>query len=251
MAIIPAGEQFSITMTASPFLTAEWRHLVFLNYAVDASLLKSLTPYGTELDFYGTDALVSVVGFGFLNTRVFGWRFPFHRDFEEVNLRFYVRRRAAEGWRRGVVFIREFVPRRAIAFVARAVYGEPYLALPMRHRIEQTANHLRVEYGWRRRGRWESLRASAEGPSRPIETGSLDEFITEHYWGYTARGAKSGEYQVEHPRWQVWHATEAKLEADAAALYGEGFAESLSAQPKSAFLADGSAVVVRKAAELA
>jgi len=233
-------------MTARAFLTAEWRHLAMLNYAVDASVLKQFVPSGTELDSYGGDHFVSVVGFRFLNTRVFGWAFPFHRDFEEVNLRFYVRRRADEGWRRGVVFIRELVPRRAIAFVARKYYGEPYTALPMRHSIDMNINRIRVEYGWQREGRWELLCAAAEGQPEVITNGSMEEFITEHYWGYTARGATCGEYQVEHPRWEVWRATEAKLDADISTLYGDAFAESLSSRPASAFIAEGSPVIVRQ-----
>lgn len=234
-------------MKTRTFLTAEWRYLAMLNYAVDPSALKQFAPPGTELDSYRGNYFVSVVGFRFLNTRIFGWAFPFHRSFEEVNLRFYVRRLTDEGWRRGVVFIRELVPRGAIAFVARTCYGEPYTALPMRHKIDHTTETIRVEYGWRRQGRWESVYAAAEGQPKAIETGSLEEFITEHYWGYTARGVGCGEYQVEHPRWQVWHATEATLEAEFSTLYGDAFAESLASPPTSAFIADGSPVVVRRA----
>ncbi len=237
-------------MKTRTFLTAEWRYLAMLNYAVDPSVLKRFVPPRTELDSYRGDTFVSVVGFRFLSTRVFGWAFPFHRNFEEVNLRFYVRRNAAEGWRRGVVFIRELVPRRAIAFVARACYGEPYTALPMRHRIDHTMQKIRLEYGWQRRGRWESLHAAAEGPSETIQNGSVGEFITEHYWGYTARGVECSEYQVEHPRWQIWRAAEATLNADVSSLYGDAFVESLSARSASAFIADGSPVVVRRASDL-
>lgn len=238
-------------MKARTFLTAEWRHLVMLNYAVDASVLKGFVPAGTELDYYRSDAFISVVGFRFLRAKVFGLAIPFHRSFEEVNLRFYVRRQVAEGWRRGVVFIRELVPRRAIAFIARRCYGEPYTALPMRHRIDHTTERIRVEYGWQRQGRWESVCAAAEGQPKAIENGSLEEFITEHYWGYTARKAACSEYQVEHPRWQVWDALEATLEADVSTLYGDAFVESLSSPPASAFIADGSPVVVRQACEFA
>jgi uncharacterized protein YqjF (DUF2071 family) len=245
----PARRSLRASMKARTFLTAEWRHLAMLNYAVDPSVLKRLVPLGTELDYYRGDTFVSVVGFRFLDTRVLGMAFPFHRDFEEVNLRFYVRRHVAEGWRRGVVFIRELVPRHAIAFVARACFGEPYTALPMRHKIEQTTDNFRVEYGWRRRGKWECVRAAATGQPKSIESGSLEEFITEHYWGYTAHGTACSEYQVEHPRWQVWHATEAILEADVSRLYGDAFVESLSSRPLSAFIADGSPVVVRHASE--
>ena len=227
------------------FLTAEWRNLVMLNYAASADVLQPLVPSGTELDFHDGQTFVSVVGFQFLRTRVFGIAFPLHTDFEEVNLRFYVRRKGAEGWRRGVVFVRELVPRWAIAFIARAFYGEPYLALPMSHRIDSSAG-LRAEYRWRRAGRWESLYATGEGRLQEIVTGSAEEFITEHYWGYNARKSGSSEYQVEHPRWRVWRAVQTGLDANISELYGERFVECLSAAPASAFIAEGSPVAVRK-----
>jgi uncharacterized protein YqjF (DUF2071 family) len=236
-------------MKERAFLTAEWRHLAMLNYRVDASVLNPFVPPGVELDSFRGDHFVSVVGFRFLNTRVFGLALPFHRNFEEVNLRFYVRRHTAEGWRRGVVFIRELVPRRVIALVARVCYGEPYLALPMRHTIGHTTQKLSVEYEWRRQGKWESLHAAAEGQPGAVAEDSPEEFITEHFWGYTARGSTCNEYQVEHPRWQVWRAAEAALKADIASLYGDAFVEALSSRPTSAFIADGSPVVVRRASE--
>jgi uncharacterized protein YqjF (DUF2071 family) len=236
-------------MMPSPrtFLTAEWRDLAMLNYAVDPGVLAPLIPAGTELDFFEGQTFASVIGFRFLRTRVFGVAVPLHTDFDEVNLRFYVRRRGAEGWRRGVVFVRELVPRRAIAFLARAVYGEPYRRLPMRHQIDRSDEGIRVEYGWKRAGRWESLHATGHGQPQEIAAGSREEFITEHYWGYTTRRpGSSSEYQVEHPRWRIWHDVKAGLDADAAALYGERFASCLAAGPAFAFIAEGSAVAVRK-----
>jgi uncharacterized protein YqjF (DUF2071 family) len=227
------------------FLTAEWRHLAMLNFTVDPKLLEPLLPPGTELDFHKGETFVSVVGFLFLRTRVIGLPIPFHRNFEEVNLRFYVRRRAIEGWRRGVVFVRELVPRRAIAFVARVFYDEPYLALPMRHSIAQTTDGISVQYQWWRNGRWESLEMSATGEPCEAAAGSHEEFITEHYWGYTKRVASLSEYQVEHPRWRLWPATASKFDADVAGLYGAQFVETLAAQPVSAFIAGGSPVTVR------
>jgi uncharacterized protein YqjF (DUF2071 family) len=233
-----------------PFLTAEWRDVAMLNFVIDPSALQPLVPPGTELDDFQGRTFASDVGFRFLRTRVCGIRFPFHRNFEEVNLRFYVRRRAEEGWRRGVVFIRELVPRRIIAFVARAVYGEPYSALPMRHRIERSAAQISAEYGWKRRGRWESLRMTAPGNLQEVAAGSEEEFITEHYWGYTARGTSAREYQVEHPRWKLSRATGVAFDADIASLYGEQFVQGLSAQPASAFIADGSPVIVRRGSNI-
>jgi uncharacterized protein YqjF (DUF2071 family) len=233
------------------FLTAEWRHLVMLNYAVERTLLEPLLPPGLELDEFDSTTYVSVVGFLFLRTRVFGIAFPFHRNFEEVNLRFYVRHRAAEGWRRGVVFVREIVPRRAIAILAQRFYGEPYSAFPMSHKIEREGDRLRCRYAWRRNGRDEFISATSSGLSTFVAPGSLEEFITEHHWGYTARGGQCAQYQVEHPPWRVGRATDALFEAEVASLYGPGFAAALSAPPNSAFVAEGSPVVVRRGSPLA
>jgi uncharacterized protein YqjF (DUF2071 family) len=217
-----------------------------LNFATDPALLHPLVPPGTELDFFEGATYLSVVGFRFVQTRVLGAGFPFHRDFDEVNLRFYVRRKSSEGWRRGVVFIREIVPRQAIAFIARTVYGEPYIALPMRHSLELSESRIRVSYSWKRAGRWESLEVNATGQPHPITNGSEEEFITEHYWGYTGRRGVTSEFAVEHPQWKVWKGTSSRLDADIAALYGERFVESLSAPPSSVFIADGSPIIVRK-----
>ncbi|MFL6520313.1 MAG: YqjF family protein [Chthoniobacterales bacterium] len=229
-----------------PFLTANWRYLAMLNFAVDAKILQPLVPVETELDFHAGQTFVSVVGFLFLDTRVVGLPIPLHRNFEEVNLRFYVRRKSANEWRRGVVFVRELVPRRAIALVARTFYGEPYLALPMRHVLEHEDGRVFAEYKWRRGGRWETLSMTATGEPQSAACGSHEEFITEHYWGYTARRGGCSEYRVEHPHWRLWKAATMKFEADVATLYGPQFVETLAAPPFSGFLADGSRIEVHK-----
>jgi len=227
-----------------PFLTANWRYLAILNFVVDPAIIAPLVPSGTELDYENGDTFVSVVGFLFLGTHLLGLSIPLHRDFEEVNLRFYVRKKSTDTWRRGVVFVRELVPRRAIALVARAFYGERYLALPMKHDIEHVDLKLNVEYSWRRGRNWESLKMSASGDPQSIPAGSHAEFITEHYWGYTGIRAGCSEYRVEHPRWKVWNADKFELHADIATLYGDRFAETLSAPPCSAFIADGSPIEI-------
>jgi len=215
-----------------------------LNYVVDTRLLAPLVPPGTEIDFENGETFLSVVGFLFLDTRLRGFPIPLHRDFEEVNLRFYVRKKSADTWRRGVVFIRELVPRRAIALIARACYGENYLALSMKHQIEHVDSNLKVEFSWRRGGKWESLKMRATGEPQAIPAGSHAEFITEHYWGYTTLHRRCGEYRVEHPRWKIWNATRFELNADVATLYGKQFAEALNQPPRSAFIADGSPITV-------
>ncbi len=237
-------------------LTAEWRHLALLQYAVDPAVLLPLVPRGTELDSWQGRTVVSMVGFRFLHVRVLGVSIPFHTDFDEVNLRFYVRRRVAEGWRRGVVFVREIVPRPAVALVARLLYGEPYLALPMRHLIEMPETVVgaggSVRYEWRQGGRWQSIEAETDGPPAAPRPGSEEEFITEHYWGYTRRrDGGTAEYQVARPCWDVWRARRARLTCDAAALYGAPFGAVLGAPPVSAFIAAGSPIAVFRGRRLA
>jgi uncharacterized protein len=229
-----------------PFLTANWRYLAMLNYIVDPNLITPLAPAGTEIDYKNGETFISVVGFLFLDTRLLRLPIPLHRDFEEVNLRFYVRRKSADTWRRGVVFIRELVPRRAVAFVARSFYGEHYIALPMRHTIVDDGMSVSAEYSWRRGNRWESLKMSAAGEPQSIPAGSHAEFITEHYWGYTCVREGCSEYRVEHPRWKIWNADTFELQADVAKLYGEQFAEPLNQPPRSAFIADGSPITIQR-----
>jgi uncharacterized protein len=231
-----------------PFLTAEWRYLAMLNYAVDPALVEHFVPSGTELDQYDGKTYISLVGFRFLRARVRGIWLPFHSDFDEVNLRFYVRPKRPGPVRRGVVFVREIVPRYAIAKVAQLVYHENYIALPMRHRIVEPVSELgrvEAEYRWRHRGAWNSLKVECAGRPELAAEGSLEQFITEHYWGYAAQpDGGCVEYQVGHERWRVWRASVAKFEGDPSGLYGPELAACLKREPDSVFLADGSAVTV-------
>lgn len=228
------------------FLSAEWRDLVMLNYEVAPDLLAPFIPSGTELDFFNGRTFISLVGFRFLRTKILGrLPLPFHTNFNEVNLRFYVRRREGAAFRRGVVFIREIVPRRAIAQIARVFYGENYTCHAMRHSISRNAAGLSAEYQWQFNGEWCCLCAEASGFSVHPKEDSLEQFITEHYWGYTARrGRYSLEYHVTHIPWRVWTATTACFDGDGDGLYGRGFDAMLSRKPDSAFIADGSPVTV-------
>jgi uncharacterized protein YqjF (DUF2071 family) len=234
------------------FLTAEWRYLAMLNYAVDPQVLLPRVPAGTELDFCDGQTFVSLVGFRFLNTRVRGIPVPFHRDFDEVNLRFYVKRHEDSRLKRGVVFIQEIVPRRAISLVARLVYNENYRRLPMRHEIRLAGAGLSVQYEWRLLSQWNRLTVFGKGKPREMVHGSAEQFIAEHYWGYCVhpRGG-SLEYQVEHPPWKIWEMERAEFACNAEALYGDEFARILKQPPNSAFLAEGSPVAVHTAKRLA
>jgi uncharacterized protein YqjF (DUF2071 family) len=234
------------------FLTAEWKHLAMLNFEIEPSVLTPFVPRGTELDSWNGKTFVSVVGFLFFRTRVLGLPVPFLRNFVELNLRFYVRRKADDGWRRGVVFIKEIVPSAVIALVAREFYNEPYIALPMTHRIEDAGGvPTSAEYSWQFAGKRHAIKLKTRGEAQPLRAGSEAEFITEHYWGYNKqRDGSTLEYRVEHPRWRVQETTEPHLDCDVVGLYGTPFHDSLGREPSSAFLAEGSAVTVFKGARV-
>ena len=221
-----------------------------LNYRVPRELLLPLVPPGTTLDVWHGAAYVSVVGFLFRNTRLFGCRVPFYGLFEEVNLRFYVRREAGGQIRRGVTFIRELVPRSAISIIARLAYNEPYRTVPMRHRmgmIGPAGRPVSVEYAWRVGDEWCGMRLFPEGEPYAPEPGSEEEFITNHHWGYTPRRlGGTSEYRVRHPAWRVCRGAHGLIVGDLAGLYGDDFAEVLARAPHSAYFADGSKVAVHR-----
>jgi hypothetical protein len=229
---------------ANTFLRAEWRKLILANYAVEPALLLPYLPAGTELDFWENTCYVSMVGFLFLNTRVLGIPIPFHRDFEEVNLRFYVRRFDGDQWRRGVVFIKEIVPRHAITLVANTLYGEHYATMPMRHQWLAETDSQNITYAWKQ-NQWHELSVKAGLRAHAIEVGSEAEFITEHYWGYTKHRNKTSEYEVTHPRWEVYPVISSRISIDFGQLYGPDFTFLNQERPKSVMLAEGSAIEVK------
>ena len=234
------------------FLTAEWRNLIMANYVVATETLESYLPVGTMLDLFESRCYVSLVGFLFQNTRLKSVPVPFHRTFEEVNLRFYVQHVTAAGERRrGVVFISELVPRYALSVIANVVYGEPYSTVPMQHEWVETSEQRSVAYRWRHHGRWDELRVTSALQSAEIEPGSAEEFFTEHYWGYTKRGAWTSEYAVQHPRWRTYRVLEHSIDVDFGALYGSGFSSLSGSVPESILLAEGSEIEVRSGERLA
>ena len=237
------------------FLTAEWRYLAMLNYEVDPLLLQRHVPRGTELDLWQGRCFVSLVGFLFLNTRVYSLPIPFHRNFEEINLRFYVRRQAGDEVRRGVVFIKEIVPRHAIALMARYLYNENYVALPTSHVVHTAAGEPTqvesVQYAWTHRGNESVIEAVTAGGPEPLVAGTEPEFIAQHYWGYaTQKDGGTVEYGVEHAPWRAWRCESARFQGDGAGFYGEAFGEVLRREPSSAFVAEGSPIIVRKGVRL-
>ena len=227
------------------FLTAEWRKLALANYEVDDAILAPFVPARTELDKWNNTTYVSLVGFMFLNTKMLGIKIPFHVNFEEVNLRFYVRHRHNGEWKRGVVFIKEIVPRPAITFVANTLYGEHYQTAKMRHNWQVDQDSRTTKYEWLCQKQWQSFSIESAVESTAMPAGSEAEFITEHYWGYTRINPnKTFEYEVTHPRWNTYHVTGYDINVDYGLVYGKPFEILNQMEPKSVMLAEGSQITV-------
>lgn len=223
------------------FLTARWEDLVLANYAVDPDVLKAYVPKGTEIDLYEGKCFVSLVAFKFLDTEVLGFEIPYHTDFEEVNLRFYVVRKTKGEIRRGVVFVKEIVPKKLIAFVARTLYGEPYETWWMSH--ERNGNEL--TYNWSDDHCANRVHVEVAANLGVPRYGSHEAFIIEHYWGYTQRGEhRTDEYRVAHPKWELFEVNYAEIDVDFGKVYGEEFGFLTDTEPDSLLLAKGSAIEV-------
>lgn len=235
-----------------PFLSARWSNLCLFTYPVPPAVLEKRLPPGLELDTREGQAFVSLVAFDFLDTRVLGVGWPGYRNFAELNLRFYVRRRRSPAEsaaqtppERGVVFVREFVPRRLVARMARSIYNEPYLAAPLVSSVRDEPDKITVEHRLTFAGRTHTMSMTGSKPAfRPGETG-VEHFFKEHHWGYgTGRNGRLLRYRVEHPVWDVYPVQSWSVDLDWAAVYGPEWAFLAGAQPYSTVLAAGSAIQV-------
>lgn len=227
------------------FLTAHWKNLIMANYTVDPAILQPFLPLHTELDLFSGKAYVSLVGFMFSDTKLKSIPIPFHINFEEVNLRFYVKYNDGGQWKRGTVFIKEIVPKPAISFIANTIYHEKYCTMRMRHFLEETTDELKLGYHWKHNKKWNRLEAVTEKKAVPMQPGSEEEFIAEHYWGYSRfDAATTYEYNVQHPPWEIYPVKEYTIDCDFGILYGDQFAALKNTPPHSVFVAKGSAVAV-------
>lgn len=232
-------------MPTKPFLTGKWKNLIMLNYAADPAALLRHMPKGTEIDTWNGTCYISIVGFMFLDTKVRGIRMPYHTNFEELNLRFYVRFKEDNIWKRGVVFVKEIVPKRLISSIANTIYGEHYYCYPMKNSLVETDTTIEVTYEWQYNNERNYLLAVAEKATTALKEDSEEEFITEHFWGYTKlKSGYTSEYQVEHPRWRIHKVLSHDFYCNTKELYGDDFHPYLQQPPVSAFLAQGSDVKV-------
>jgi uncharacterized protein YqjF (DUF2071 family) len=227
------------------FLNAQWRNLAIANYLIEPSVLSKHIPFGTELDLWKGKCFVSVVGFMFKDTKILGIKIPFHINFEEVNLRFYVKRFENNEWKRGVVFIKAIVPKAALTFVANTIYSEHYETLPMRHEWTEEESSRTVSYEWKSNQEWQTVKIIADLEPSEIEENSETEFITEHYWGYAKVSDNvTNEYEVTHPKWRQYKVISSEIQVDFGKVYGEEFDFLNKEDPTSVMLAKGSEITV-------
>lgn len=232
-------------MNQKKFLTAEWRKLIMANYKVNPEILKPYLPAKTELDYFNDACYVSLVGFMFKEVSVKGFKIPWHINFPEVNLRFYVRYFENNKWKRGVVFLSEIVPKPAITLIANLLYREHYSTMPMRYEWRKDDKEINISYQWKKKGNWNKLSVTAEPIASPLIAGSEEEFITEHFWGYSnISTAKTAEYHVMHPRWGIYKVNNFTIDCDFQKVYGKDFGFLQLQQPVSVFLAEGSAIEI-------
>ena len=226
---------------ARSFLTAEWRNLILVNFAVPEGLLRPHLPPGCTFDRRAGECTASLVAFQFLNTRVLGISWPGFRNFPEWNLRFYVRR----GEERGVCFVREFVPQWTVATVARLLYNEPYRSARMTMDVRTDPGGATAEYRVRWGGRDHVLRATGGLPPVRPAPDSTEHWYKEHEHGFGTgcRGALV-RYRVRHPEWDVYPVRDLHLDIDWGTLYGPEWAVMNGVAPEGAVFAVGSAVSV-------
>lgn len=216
------------------------------NYAVPPEILTPYLPKGVELDFYEGKTYVSLVGFLFKDTKIFNVPIPFYGTFEEVNLRFYVIRKTENEIKRGVVFINETVPSKIVAAVANYLYKEHYVSIPTRRDWKSDGKFKQIKFDWKIDGDWNSIYAEATEAGVPMVADSIEEFIFEHYYGYTKIDEQATEeYNIQHDRWHVNEVIKYDINCNFAAMYGNDFDFLKDKKPDSVMLAEGSSVTVK------
>ena len=227
------------------FMTARWQNLIMANYAVSPEILKPFLPAGTELDYFEGQTYVSLVGFLFTNIQLFGVSAGPFDTFEEINLRFYVIRRDGKNVKRGVVFINETVPYKVVAWLANKLYKEHYTAIPTKRHWEINESEKKIEYFWKIKGAWNFIKVKATPKETVMVKGSIEEFIFEHYYGYTQISKNiSQEYMIAHISWMINKIDYSSIVCDFSAMYGDAFAALSTTLPNSIMLAIGSDIAV-------
>ena len=225
------------------FLKANWENIIMANYEIDPKILIPFVPKGVDLDFFNGKCYISLVGFMFKNTKIFNVPIPFFGNFEEINLRFYVKRIEGNTIKRGVVFINETIPYPIVAWVANKLYNEHYTVVPTKHKISSEKFSKKVKFEWLLNNKWNSISVMSSLSTEKMAPNSLESFIYEHYYGYTKTAKnETQEYKLQHPSWKINEVLTYQIECDFVAMYGKSFSVLNKMEPETVFIAEGSAV---------
>lgn len=227
------------------FLSANWNDIVMINYEAPKDCLIPYIPYGTELDDFEGKFYVSLVGFKFLKSKIFNVAIPFLGSFDEVNLRFYVKRKVNNEIRRGVVFISEIVPFKTVAILANVLYKEHYLACKMESDINIKNDSKHLKYGWQFLNENYFIKATFSNKCQELYPNTHSYFIYEHYYGYTKVNDKTTwEYKVNHATWKINEVIDFDVKCDFDKVYGNNFSFLNEQKPHSIYNAIGSRVTI-------
>ena len=227
------------------FLKANWEHIIMANYEINPEILFPFLPKGVTLDLFEGKAYVSLVGFMFKKTKIFNMPIPWLGTFEEINLRFYVKRKEGNIIKRGVVFINETIPYQLVAWMANKLYKEHYTVVPTKHTFHKTEQNQQLKFEWLLNKKWNSILVETETQSKAMAPNSFEEFIYEHYYGYTKINEDATEeYHLQHPSWAVYKVNDYKINCRFSEMYGDAFSVLNQTRPTAVFLAKGSSVKV-------
>jgi uncharacterized protein YqjF (DUF2071 family) len=227
------------------FLKANWENIIMVNYEIPEEILSKYLPKGVSVDLYNGKAYISLVGFMFKNTKIFNIPTFKLGTFEEINLRFYVSRKVGNETRRGVVFINETVPYKAVAWLANALYKEHYTVVPTKHTISKDSKNQKIKFEWLLQKKWNSIYVKNDLKSNEMERNSLENFIYEHYYGYTKIDEQTTEeYRLHHPSWRIHTVVDYEIACDFKAMYGNDFSILNETKPTAVFIAEGSSVAI-------
>lgn len=227
------------------FLKAKWENIIMVNYEIDPKIVQPYLPNGVLLDLYNGKAYVSLVGFNFKKTKLFNLPIPWFGSFEEINLRFYVVRKEGNEYKRGVVFINETIPYKIVAWMANKLYNEHYTVVKTKHELKTKLTTKSVNFEWIKNKKWNSIYVESESNSTATKEGSLENFIFEHYYGYTKINQfDTEEYQLNHPSWETHNVVDYEIKCDFKAMYGDSFSILNETTPTAVFIAKGSDVEI-------
>ncbi|MDC0257422.1 DUF2071 domain-containing protein [Crocinitomicaceae bacterium] len=221
--------------------------MISANYVVDPEFIKKYIPKGTELELFEGKCYVSLVAFLYSNTKLMKVPVPFHRKFEEINLRLYVKRKIGENeWRSEVAFPKLFFPKRAVSIVANTIYKEKYETRRMNHSWSEDSEYLHTRYGIKK-GDWHNINVVTNKQAEPIAPNTPEHLFSKHYWG-TAQinNEKCTVYEVDRSEWNIYKTVDSDISFDFASVFGSDFHALTNLEPESVQLFDGSPVTVYK-----